>query len=581
MGQSSTAVKTVETGDMTIAEVIVLIEADTTLDLKRRRDLASSLRTFCNMVGGDPSTVVANPAQLRERLKQAPPGVRRSDSRIANIKSNSLAALKHVGIAIMPGRATEPLSPDWENLKTKLEGRAARYALSRFMSYCTARQIAPDQVNAGVFDQFRQILETQSLVKNPHDLHRTACLHWNMSSEAIPEWPDHIVPVPSKSRRYALDWETFQATLVEDVEAYLGRLGNRDIFSGDYRKSSSPKTIALRRSQLRLIATALVRSGIPIETITDLSVLTAPTNATLALQFFYKRAGEKKTTTNYELACLLLAIARHWKTPDPNDNDAVNQRAAQVEALGELAHALKVVQTGMTKKNRARLRQFDDIRNLEGLLLLPDRVFHEEAKRQEIGYRDAVRAMRALAVAILTYVPIRIENVVPIDLTQQIVRTRVGADAVVHLVIQENDVKNDVPIELPLPPHVVALVDTYLARYRSRLFSGASPWLFPNELGQCRQIAGFGKAIGEFIHDETGIRMNPHLFRHLCAKLHREANPNDFESIRRLLGHKRLETTVRFYATLDTKEAFRRWDATLDGLREGALKPRPGRGRKR
>jgi integrase len=235
----------------------------------------------------------------------------------------------------------------------------------------------------------------------------------------------------------------------------------------------------------------------------------------------------------------------------------------------------------MTKKNRARLRQFDDIRNLEGLLLLPDRVFHEEAKRQEIGYRDAVRAMRALAVAILTYVPIRIENVVPIDLTQQIVRTRVGADAVVHLVIQENDVKNDVPIELPLPPHVVALLDTYLARYRSRLFSGASPWLFPNELGQCRQIAGFGKAIGEFIHDETGIRMNPHLFRHLCAKLHREANPNDFESIRRLLGHKRLETTVRFYATLDTKEAFRRWDATLDGLREGALKPRPGRGRKR
>ena len=151
----------------------------------------------------------------------------------------------------------------------------------------------------------------------------------------------------------------------------------------------------------------------------------------------------------------------------------------------------------------------------------------------------------------------------------------------VHLVIPEHEVKNDVAIELPLPPHVVELLDTYLTRYRGRISPGASPWLFPNDEGQCRNIAGFGRAIGEFIYNETGIRMNPHLFRHLCAKIHREANPNDFESIRRLLGHTRLETTVRFYACLTTKEAFKRYDGMLDGIREAGLKPRPARGRKR
>jgi hypothetical protein len=290
MGHISATIKTVETDDMTVADIIDLIEADKTLAVTRRRDLASSLRTLCKMVGAaDPSTVVAVPAELRERLKNAPPAERRSASRLANVKSNTLAALKHAGIPIMPGRATEPLSPDWENLKSTLKGPRPRFALSRFMSYCTARHIAPDQVDAAVFDQFRLALETQSLVDNPHDLHRIACLFWNRASKSIQQWPDCTVPVPNKSRRYALDWEAFLASLVEDVEAYLGRLGNQDIFSDDYRKSSSPKTIALRRSQLRLIATALVQSGIPIDAITDLSVLTAPANAKLALQFFYKQ----------------------------------------------------------------------------------------------------------------------------------------------------------------------------------------------------------------------------------------------------------------------------------------------------
>jgi len=142
MGHFSTGVKAVETGDMTIADVIDFIESDKALAVKRRRDLASSLRTLCRLLGADPSIVVADPARLREQLKKAPPGARLSNRRLLNVRSNTVAALKHAGITIIPGRATEPLTADWENLKSKLEGRAARYALSRFMSFCSARQIA-------------------------------------------------------------------------------------------------------------------------------------------------------------------------------------------------------------------------------------------------------------------------------------------------------------------------------------------------------------------------------------------------------------------------------------------------------
>jgi len=62
--------------------------------------------------------------------------------------------------------------------------------------------------------------------------------------------------------------------------------------------------------------------------------------------------------------------------------------------------------------------------------------------------------------------------------------------------------------------------------------------------------------------------------RHLAAHLYLLANPGDYETVRRLLGHKNIETTIRFYEGLLTDDAFARYDGLIEEMRsKTAAKP--------
>jgi len=62
--------------------------------------------------------------------------------------------------------------------------------------------------------------------------------------------------------------------------------------------------------------------------------------------------------------------------------------------------------------------------------------------------------------------------------------------------------------------------------------------------------------------------VNPHLFRHIAAKFHLEANPGEYEIVRRVLGHTDIKTTTDFYAGTEGAAAARHFDQTILGLRE-------------
>ncbi|GGH18924.1 hypothetical protein GCM10007036_21420 [Alsobacter metallidurans] len=62
--------------------------------------------------------------------------------------------------------------------------------------------------------------------------------------------------------------------------------------------------------------------------------------------------------------------------------------------------------------------------------------------------------------------------------------------------------------------------------------------------------------------------MNAHLFRHLAAYIFLRQHPGEFETVRVLLGHKSIRTTVSFYCAIEQEDAFRRYDALLDSYRQ-------------
>jgi hypothetical protein len=63
-----------------------------------------------------------------------------------------------------------------------------------------------------------------------------------------------------------------------------------------------------------------------------------------------------------------------------------------------------------------------------------------------------------------------------------------------------------------------------------------------------RSLSRLSGQVIDRIIKELGIRVTPHQFRHLAA----EKDPANYEFVRRVLGHKNLQTTINFYVGLET-----------------------------
>jgi len=46
--------------------------------------------------------------------------------------------------------------------------------------------------------------------------------------------------------------------------------------------------------------------------------------------------------------------------------------------------------------------------------------------------------------------------------------------------------------------------------------------------------------------------MTVHQFRHACAAIYLKHRPGEYEVVRRLLGHRNIQTTINFYCGLET-----------------------------
>ena len=87
--------------------------------------------------------------------------------------------------------------------------------------------------------------------------------------------------------------------------------------------------------------------------------------------------------------------------------------------------------------------------------------------------------------------------------------------------------------------------------------------LFPGRKGTKRSKVGLGMAIAKTTERELGVRISPHQFRHITGYLYLKACPADYETVRVLLGHKSLQTTIQFYAGMEMSAAAKRYDEVV------------------
>jgi len=181
-------------------------------------------------------------------------------------------------------------------------------------------------------------------------------------------------------------------------------------------------------------------------------------------------------------------------------------------------------------------------------------------KEQHAPIKAAVKAEIALAIQILLVAPMRLANLAALSLEDNIVRV-VGIEPSYHPVIPPEEVKNEQPLEYPLPKVVSEMLGVYLKVFRPRLCRSESSWLFPGELDGHKTRSTLSGQIIDTISKELGIRVTPHQFRHLAAAFILEKDPANYEFVRRVLGHKNLQTTINFYIGLETLDAVRKFSA--------------------
>lgn len=316
------------------------------------------------------------------------------------------------------------------------------------------------------------------------------------------------------------------------------------MFSDSYYKPVRPVTNEGRHQRILVAATALVKSGFPVERITGLDVLVDLNNAKAALRVLLDRFGGKPTGYIHHIATLLKTIARHY----------VNSDEKAIAAFRKLCSNLDPGRRGLTEKNKRFLRQFAELQKLAALLELPRRLFAEADHIGGDRRQNAVGVMLALAIAIELLIPLRARNLGGLRLDRHIHRS--GGRVLISIPPEET--KSGTAIDAEFSPWLVRLFDRYLQHYRPRLLTAPCPWLFPGENGNERS-SGFGVQIGDIIAKQIGVTMTPHQFRHLAAKLYLDRRPGDYETVRRLLGHKDIATTMRFYRELDTVLAIQRY----------------------
>lgn len=217
----------------------------------------------------------------------------------------------------------------------------------------------------------------------------------------------------------------------------------------------------------------------------------------------------------------------------------------------------------MSAKNSERLAQFNDWEAVVRLLSLPETLM-ARADNKPVLRKSAQLAMHAAALTILLSCPMRIKNLSRLDLDKHVIPFRTGTHTLYSIRIEGTEVKNGEPIEVKLTSGSSKLLHRYIMQFRPQISQASGRALFPrNTDGKPRTPDNFGRELTKCVYRETGLEVHPHLFRHIAAKLYLEARPGDFETVRRLLKHKRLQTTMDFYAELNNQWAHSHYDQVV------------------
>jgi hypothetical protein len=558
-------------GEPSLGDAIVAIKADRSIPEGKRRHWLTSMTVIAKAIGRPPESIPCRMTSLRHhigRLNAAAQGW--EPKTFSNHKSNVRAAINYfMKVKNVPTRGV-PLSGPWKILYDAILDVKPRRLLSGFARYCSAHVFHPSLVTEDLVFKYFEFRETTGFLRAGVALPRELMKAWNSCVEMVPGWPPRLLSLPGLPKvTKGPEWEEFPASLREDIEAYLlGLEKPHRSANGRRRRSNKPSTIRTRRRELIAFSRTAVAAGVSIKSLVSLKALLNPDVVKLALETYLDRNGETAKGYTIDLAWKLASIAKTIAAPPETINFLD-------EVWARLEHDRGPV---LTHKNQDVIRSVLMTDVWGKVCALPQQMMGEAKRMLNSGPKKALAiATTALQIQVLTRAPIRIGNLLAIRLGVNLTRDRERGSYRLHF--PDYDTKNRVDLDFTLTGQTAALIEEFITVFRPFLGEGhKGNWLFPGEDDKQRSPSHASAAIAASVNRHVGLRLTAHQFRHAAVAVIMKSRPGDYEFASRLLGHRNVETTKRYYSSLESFNANEIFGAMIEEQMCKNLKPRPSRG---
>jgi integrase len=537
-----------------LADVVTKLVALPTLRDTRRRDLISAVTRTATFLNRAPADLPTDAPALRLALATIHPaqaGI--SAKSLANVKANLATALRIT--RFMPRNLPKTEQTEaWTAFLQHASGDHQVHALSRFVNYCCSKGIDPDGVTDEVMLMFRAHIDARLIGTDPVKLCKEMAWTWNgiVKRNGLPLTTLTTTQNPQYRCRPLTD---YPLTLQIEIEAYLKRRAVVDEFDTDGPdKALRPTSLRNTKAHLTQYCDALVNAGMDSTEITDLATVVSAAQMKTAFKSHIDRTGvPPKCGTLQNMAATLVVVAR----------DHLGISSEHLTDILDVKKRVSINPKGMTAKNSQRLMKFNDWENVVRVVSLPH-ILMDRANASPKTRVAALNAMYAVAISILLSCPMRMANLASLDLDRHLMTSRTGKHTIYSIRIEGTEVKNHEAIEFRLNEGNSADLHRYLAQFRGSLTKAKSTALFPKATdGLPRAPGNLSAELSALIYRETGLKMHAHLFRHFAAKIYLDAHPGQYETVRRLLKHKTLQTTINFYAELTSQHAHDSYSETL------------------
>lgn len=557
------------TAKRSLADTRMTIASMSDMPQRKRGQLLSAMNSFARAVGMPLFAIPESVEAVRDLAVKASPGATGlKTGSWANVKSKAFRCLELAGCPTLSGRCMSPISPAWRALLDRVPVKPHRVRINPLVRALSVMGVEPDEFEQAHITEVWSLIAARHAKKKPHEIARKAVRAWGHCQTSFTFWPQTPIEPISRLDRYSYPPRAFSKAFRDDVESMIAGALRPSLGRRSRQRPIKSSAAARRRYTVYRIASIIARKGgFDPSSFRSVVEIVRPEVVDGMIDWLVERGADEASGDHHCLARTAYLIAKYHVGSSEDDLDELaNIRASVAPLQGPSDRNIKLLQSFQNEELRQRF--------IDG----PMQVMKALLRKRRRTRLDAVTSQLAMAWAIMLSAPLRGHNLMMLEDGVNVSDRGRGKLRQVRVSLPADVVKNRIALNFVLGKVAVAVRDLHNGRFRRLLTPEPTTLLFPGRSGSAaKRPANLSLQLAKLTFRTIGVRMTAHQWRHALGYIFLCENPGQYEPVRRFLGHRKLSTTMSYYAFMTIDEAHSRFEDTFESVRQRAFGRRRGR----